>query len=459
MFEKQTKTIKYVQGMAHKTEQMHQGIENDIDELKRQIMELDEYDEVVNSEEYRATLEQERNRPVVSVPLERKPFAKIWREAQKAIEGDVYIYDILDNDDVEEWNNRIEEHVRDFNKEYSLDPWDYAIAGSCGLVAGLIDCLCVAAPMKPSTTKFTTHVDGVFSQGVQKAFNAILPPDFSHQLSKKFTIGSADTSASTKSSLLSYVGKLNPYNHRMKELSHDPILGFIIGAKDIINNTCTIVENGKFTVYHSIKPNVFDGNFFHAMGQMFGHLASDINAPSAKGNRGMGLPAPFMGLFGMLDNVELNGQSIGKNVEYMYVKGYDMRHFLAASIPLALMEVFLRVGYIVKEMRQNNKTFVTALSQTAPGNMHKKFRMMTAISYGVLCAINAGKVHVTQNILNLNYAAWLGLAWNGFHALKWALVDRQFAVWQLVEKKELERLGNTIADIEALEGQAASLPV
>ncbi len=157
----------------------------------------------------------------------------------------------------------------------------------------MIDCLCVAAPMKPSTTKFTTPVDGVFSQGVQKAFNAILPPDFSHQLSKKFTIGSADTSASTKSSLLSYVGKLNPYNHRMKELSHDPILGFIIGAKDIINNTCTIVENGKFTVYHSIKPNVFDGNFFHAMGQMFGHLASDINAPSAKGNRGMGLPAPL----------------------------------------------------------------------------------------------------------------------------------------------------------------------
>ena len=30
---------------------------------------------------------------------------------------------------------------------------------------------------------------------------------------------------------------------------------------------------------------------------------------------------------------------------------------------------------------------------------------------------------MTQNIMTLTYAAWMGLTWNGFHALKWAMLD------------------------------------
>ena len=226
-----------------------------------------------------------------------------------------------------------------------------------------------------------------------------------------------------------------------------------------MNNSCTMINNGKIVVYKSVQENFFEGNIFNAMGKMFGHLASDINAPSAAGNRGMGLPAPFMGLISMLKNVEINGESVGKNVEYMYLKGYDMRQFVVSSIPVAIMEILLRVCWVIKGIAKDNKNLWTSLSQTAPLKMHKKFRMITAMSYGVLCGINAGKIYVTKDILNLNYAAWLGLIWNGFHALKWALFDKHFELWNTFEHKELLRLENTINKIEELEHEVEFLPI
>ena len=74
---------------------------------------------------------------------------------------------------------------------------------------------------------------------------------------------------------------------------------------------------------------------------------------------------------------------------------------------------------------------------TAPGKMNPRFRMMLAMAYGTVAAVNGGKVYVTENILNLNYAAWLGLMWNGFHAFKWALSAKHLAFWKKSRKRNL----------------------
>ena len=457
MFGKQIKAVKHIQNMADETEAMHADIDRGIDELKSKLMSLDDYDEVLHSEEYQSALERRKNEPAVITPLERKTFAEISREADRSIKHNVGINDILTPEDREEVDRRISAHIEEFSREYDLDLWDYAIAGVCGLMAGMLDYFCIKSPVRPTSAKFDTQLDGVFNRAVQKAFNYILPPDKSHELSKIFTIDSADTSM--KNRLSSFSGKLSPYNHRLKELSHDPVLGFIFGAYDIMNNTCTMIENGKIRVYDAVKPNDYDGNIFYAMGRMFGHLASDINAPSSKGNRGMGLPAPFMGLLTMLRNVNINGESIGANVEYMYLNGYDMRHFTVTSVPMALMEILLRVCWIIKRITLDNKTLWEALSQTFPGRMHKKFRVITAGAYGVLCSLNAGKVYITHDILSLNYAAWLGLIWNGFHAFKWALMDKHFLLWDTFTQKELARLDDTVSKLEELEREAELLPV
>lgn len=65
----------------------------------------------------------------------------------------------------------------------------------------------------------------------------------------------------------------------------------------------------------------------------------------------------------------------------------------------------------------------------------------------------------TGNILNANYASWMGLAWNGFHSLKWSLYQRHLKLWAGIEKAELERLQNNIDSIETLTIRAGNLPV
>ena len=84
---------------------------------------------------------------------------------------------------------------------------------------------------------------------------------------------------------------------------------------------------------------------------------------------------------------------------------------------------------------------------------------MLALAYGTVAAVNGGKVYITENILNLNYTAWLGLMWNGFHALKWALLDKNLTFWRDVERKELESLECVIRELELLEDRAGRLPV
>ncbi|MBR0150346.1 MAG: hypothetical protein IJP89_03175 [Synergistaceae bacterium] len=398
MFEEQIKAVKHIQNMAGETEAIHADIDRGIEDLKRSLMSLDAFDE----DEYQSALEHERSLPREAIPLERKTFREISHEAEQSIQHKVTLNDILTREDMEEVSTRIAHHIEDFNREYSLDAWDYAIAGTCGLVAGMLDVMCVKSPVRSTATRFNTPLEGTFNRAVQEAFNRILPPDLSHKLSESFRIGSADTSM--KGKLTSFSGKLSPYNHRLKELSHDPVLGFIFGVYDMMNNSCTIIEDGRITTYRSAQANDFGENVFYVVGRMFGHLASDINAPSASGNRGMGLPAPFMGLLSMLRGVNINGESVGSNIEYMYLSGYDMRQFTVSSVPVAIMEILLRALWVIKGVNEG-KTLWQSLSQTLPGNFHKKFRIMLAASYGVLCAFNAGKIHVTHNILDVNYAA------------------------------------------------------
>ena len=53
----------------------------------------------------------------------------------------------------------------------------------------------------------------------------------------------------------------------------------------------------------------------------------------------------------------------------------------------------------------------------------------------------------------------MGLIWNGFHALKWALLDKHFMLWKTFERKELARLENTVSKLDELERDVEILPV
>lgn len=454
-YQREMKGIKLLQDRSALIEESHDEISSELDNLKQQLEALGGVTGIEQSAEHENLKQQKIAEMSENSPLGHTSLSEIYAEAEERYTEPVGLSDILSIEDFASAEARIGKHVLDFNKRYELDGWDYAIAGSCGLFAAMLDLLCVKAPLKP-TASWQKQVDGMFNQVVQKAFNKFLPPDFSKLLSEKSPIGAPDSS--TVFDLIGAPARtLNPINHRLRSLAHDPILGFIFGVWDMLHGTCTTVVNGKIISIPSTKGST-EGSIFNLIGRMMGHLLSDMNAPSPNGNRGMGLPAPFMGLLRMLEGIPVGDSNFGRQIEWMYVNGYDFRQFIVTSIPMTIMEILLRAFYVGKQMKLYNAPFGETMLDTIPLRLNPRFRIMLALAYGTSSAVNAGKVYITNNILNANYASWMGLAWNGFHALRWALFGKYLARWGYVEEEEIMELERTIKHIEVLQEGAMQLP-
>ncbi len=446
------KALKLLRERADALAVDHRGLAEDLEALKARTKALQPNDE---NEEFDERKQAHLARMTKNTPVADTDVDELYRDAEMAFSDDLAVNDLLTRAEQRMTDARVGQYVADFNERFGLDLWDYAIAGSCGLVGAMFDLLCVSPPPKAKTA-WTKKVDGVFNRGVQQAFNKLLPPDLSVALAEANKIGSAD--ASTVAKLVGAPsGSLNPRNHRLRGLAHDPVLGFLFGVLDMMRGTCTVVGND------GIK--VFDGNegptqtgVFRSLGRMFGHLLSDVNAPSDKGNRGMGLPAPFMGILRMFNGIPIGESDLGKQVECMYVNGYDYRQFVATSIPALIMEVVMRVSYAAKQVKLANQPLAQALVETLPTRMNPRFRVMLAIGYGCMSGVNAGRMYVTRNIMTLNYAAWMGLVWNGFHALKWTLLDRHLKLWDGIEAAEVDAIECVVNQLEGLERRVERLP-
>ena len=220
------KALKLLGGRAVALEIEHDEIDSDLQAIKARVKAMRGSE--TTSESFAESKQAHLERMSVGTPLAESDVDELYREAETAFPGGITAGDLLSATDRTTVDARIARYVDDFNARFGLDRWDYAIAGSCGLMGAMFDLLCVAAPPKP-TTEWSKRVDGIFNQGVQRAFNTLLPPEVSAALADANKIGSAD--ASTIARLVGAPpGTLNPINHRLRALSHDPVLGFLFGS-------------------------------------------------------------------------------------------------------------------------------------------------------------------------------------------------------------------------------------
>ena len=443
------KVIKLMQQEAHKVDSIHSEIGQDLKDIKAQLLKfLDD-----SSHLDKSTMLIECN--IYATSLAKKSFSEIVEIANNKIPEAVYFSDILSDDDLLKIDYKVNTHIEIFNKKHQLDKWDYSIGGGVGFFCGILDVLFVQKPLKP-TKKYSQKVDGLFNQWSQAAINNLIPPELSKVLEKSFKIGGADSRLS-QDFISPISDKFNPVNHRFKSLNHDPVLACFIGALDVMNGTCTIVDNGSIKVLNTVRGTSGDYSFFEALGRMVGHLASDFNAPSKKGNRGMGIPAPLMGLFGTLKGIKINDTDIAELAQYMYDKGYDARHFVTMSIPVLISEILIRVLYITKEIQYNNRSFLEVFKETLPFNLSKRFRLLLNISYGSMVAINAGKVAITKNILNANYTMWLAFTWHTFNSMYWLVWAKDSELQRYIDDELYNELKELQLKIDNLSKEAEFL--
>lgn len=303
----------------------------------------------------------------------------------------------------------------DYNALHRLDWIDYSICALAGILSGALDILLVGIPKStPDGLKA-----GTLSNYIREQFEKKFPPEEMEKLANskasKVPFDAQDNRHTTE-----HVEGLSAYYHRMLSLGHDPLLGFVVGVFDIMTGRMTTIDKtGK--IVSQVMENYADRketNIFAAIAKQFIHLKSDITTS-------MGLPAPMMGLFNLLQfgSIGEEEQTIAEIVQGMYYEGYDFIHFCSTSIPVLLTEVIVRVSYAIRMLRAGH-----SIKESIPFSLnrekHPKLGTMLFIAHSAATAINAGKVYFTKKPMAINYPQWVSFAKYSYKQLKWVLVEK-----------------------------------
>mgnify|MGYP007016827022 CR=1 FL=1 len=242
-----------------------------------------------------------------------------------------------------------------------------------------------------------------------------------------------------------HVEGLSAYYHRLLSLGHDPLLGIIFGVADILTGRMTTIDKtGK--IVSQVMENYADRketDIFAAIAKQIIHFKSDITTS-------MGLPAPMMGLFNLLQFGEIGDyeQTVAEIVQGMYYEGYDFIHFCTLSIPVMIVEVVTRIGYAFKHIKEGY-----SVKESIPFLMnrekHPKLANMLFIAHSAATAVNAGKVYFTQNPMAINYPQWIAFAKYSYKQLKWVLIEKPNARDAYVSGRLNEQLAEVLGDVNA----------
>ena len=303
----------------------------------------------------------------------------------------------------------------DFNAMHHLDLVDYSICAIAGILSGALDILMVGIPRAtPDGLKA-----GPLSDLIRKGFDKKFPPEEMEKLANS-SVSKVPFDAQDNRHTTVRVEGLSAYYHRMLSLGHDPLLGFVVGVFDIMTGKMTTIDKtGK--IVSQVMENYADRketSIFAAIAKQFIHFKSDITTS-------MGLPAPLMGLFNLLQfgSIGEEEQTIAEIVQGMYYEGYDFIHFCSTSLPVLLTEVIVRISYAVRMLRAGY-----TIKESTPFSLnrkkHPKLATMLFIAHSAATAINAGKVYFTKNPMAINYPQWMSFAKYSYKQLKWALFEK-----------------------------------
>ena len=407
-----------------------------IDRLKKQQQTTAQKTEsIISASE---TLLQSLGKPLPSQPeLETmkkstvtglRTWEEILRAAERDIDYEVSLTDILPENEIFVGQQKLQA-IRDrYNLEHRLDVLDWGIAGVAGTLAALVDIFLVQVPSSKGLLGGVDTQGGVLSDKIRKQLRNLYSPDQISQLEDEFWV---PYDASTSRKLAEKVAGLGPRSHRFQSLGHDPVLGFIFGVLDIMKGRFSAIDKTGKLIVQAIPGAPSGIGLFEAFATQLGHLKSDIATAA-------GLPAPFMPLFQFLQFGNIDGRTVGELSRTMYTKGYDFGHFLAMSIPVAIIEVVVRLFYFAKRLHEGY-SFLDALPINIPGKSRKpKLQTMLFTAHTIATAANAGKVYFAANPLGINLPQWLWFIKNSYHQLKWA-------VW-IKENERLKLVQETLDD-------------
>ncbi|MBD5167005.1 MAG: hypothetical protein HDT12_04435 [Helicobacter sp.] len=345
-------------------------------ESVRLIDELDvvDFDETMSFSDYIDSFEAYAQRN--GLDLTRDPFDSLMSKTQQI-----------------ELQKRIREEFS--YKNAQCDKYDYLIAGTCGVIGGIIDIVFVGAPGQSKLGNFTDEMAnkateqfarlcGWEGEGTKSAIGF---------LENKFRVNyDQSTTSGKKNSTNGKVSNLSMKNHHLKSLGHSPDpIGLFFSILNQFTNTSTFLSNGQLITIDTENFELQGGNFiakvFCGFANWLGHLMSDWTGSSGAQGRGSGIPIPFYNLFQLCDFGrfgEKGQETFAVITSKVFEQGYDFRHGMAMAIPVIVTELLIRLMYVVKARFYHGKDW----KECMPNASIPELRRMLLVGHGALCAID-----------------------------------------------------------------------
>lgn len=338
-----------------------------------------------------------------------------------------------------------------YEAQYKWDVWDYVAVGSCGILAALIDFFLVRIPRSMNYEGRFPQKGSLITEWLRKYDTRENAKDFrddwfarwARECEQRANVP-YDRQHAAFGETVEHIAGMGGRTHRFQSLGHDPVLGFLFGILDILAGTVTGFSYEHLKSKHcwirgQVQSNVNPIGLIEALLLHLQHLVSDVATPH-------GLPAPLLTLAQALNvgSFGKKGRTVAELARWMYINGYDLRHFLVGGLGPGLIEMLLRAFIMIRHFAMHGETKFLLGS-------HPKYRLMLLCSHGVAAAANAGKVALYQgNPLAINEAQWLALGRYLLPTLKYWLFDRD-----RLKLEHLERLND--AGWDELEQRAVAI--
>ena len=300
-----------------------------------------------------------------------------------------------------------------YMSQFKWDKWDYAFVGMAGILASLTDFFIVKNP-KTINYKGNIYEGSIVTDFLKKHINNEKDNRFAYWAKKLEKITKVPYD-SVGNGLEGMTGK----THRLQSLGHDPVLGCIFGVLDILRGTLSGFSYDSVSGIHkfTVKQITDDEsiNFIEACIKQIGHLISDVGTKT-------GLQPPLFSLFqgiNLTSPFSDKDRKIGEIARWMYLNGYDFRHFLTMTITPAIIEIILRTYIMLKHYNNEGEVKIRLA-----GN--PKYRSMLLWAHAIASAGNAGKIYFQQgNPLAINYAEWMAFFRYLTPSVKYWILDKQ----------------------------------
>lgn len=288
------------------------------------------------------------------------------------------------------------------------DRWDVAAVGLTVVVGSLLDYFLVATP--GAAFKGVAQRGSPVTAWMKEQSKKLAPMSGAGDMQRNTLQGwiaalttKAEQWAKVPYDVVSPKLDLTPNTHRLAAIGHDPVLGLVFGAKDIICGTCTFIDsNGAWRVIPG--PAYAERGVFEALATVVVHGLSDVFTPQ-------GLPPPGLALLQKLKvnsgfTLQEGGDpvSVPNLVRHMYSNGYDLRHFATMAIVPGFAELAIRTYHYVRTAGQDEELGRNRIR----GRL--KLSQMLALTHGLLASGNIVKMALYGwSPTALNYAQFLAL--------------------------------------------------